>query len=378
MTTRPIRVGIPFTGEQVGGSHFSTLLLARALDPARILPILLVHSEGTVASWLRRHNVPFAMEDLPCRELWGGGPAQRFAAIAGAATTVRRLIRHHRINLVHVQDHKAFQLWAIGCQLASCPMVLHWRKDYRNSYITRRLFMMTEQIICVSEFSRRNLPVAAQLKAKVVLNPFDTSIAVKRGPNARRALRDRLGVKADARILAFIGNLQSRKRPGVFVETVARLRREHGDVIGVICGDGDANAVGALRESIANSDAAGGVHYLGFVDRIMDVLAGADILLAPAVREPYGRALVEAMLLGVPVVAAASGGNPEILEDRRTGRLVPDDDVEAFVAACTELLDNPDSARRLGAAARDQAERRYSVQVHAEEMMAVYDHVLTR
>jgi len=378
MTTRPIRVGIPFTGEQVGGSHVSTLLLARALDPARVLPVFLVHSDGAVADWLRRHKVPFAIKDLPYRELWGRGPAQRFTAVAGAAASVRRLIRRQKIDLVHVQDHKAFQLWAIGCRLASCPMVLHWRKDYRKSYITHTLFTIPEQIICVSEFSKKYLPDVAQRKARVVLNPFDTTIAIKRRSSAQGALRDRLSVSAGARILAFVGTLHSRKRPGVFVETVARIRRKREDVFGVVCGAGDANAVGALREAIANTGVGNGVWYLGFVDRITDVLAGADMLVAPSVREPYGRALVEAMLLGMPVVAAASGGNSEILEDGRTGRLVPDDDIQAFIAACTDLLDNPDRARRLGAAARTEAERRFSVQVHAEEMMAVYDHVLRR
>jgi glycosyltransferase involved in cell wall biosynthesis len=105
-------------------------------------------------------------------------------------------------------------------------------------------------------------------------------------------------------------------------------------------------------------------------------LAGCEVLLVPAVDEPFGRTLIEAMLLGTVVVAAASGGNPEAIRDGATGCLVPPDDAAAFAQRTLDLLAAPTVAASLADAARHAALGRFGLRQHADAIMGVYDAML--
>jgi glycosyltransferase involved in cell wall biosynthesis len=107
-------------------------------------------------------------------------------------------------------------------------------------------------------------------------------------------------------------------------------------------------------------------------------MAACDVLLVTAVDEPFGRTLIEAMLVGTPVIAAASGGNPEAIEDGRTGCLVPADDIAGFAARAHELLTDRGRWAAISRTAREDAVRRFGLACHAQAIMAIYDRMLSR
>ena len=107
-------------------------------------------------------------------------------------------------------------------------------------------------------------------------------------------------------------------------------------------------------------------------------MAASDLLLVTAVDEPFGRTLIEAMLLGTPVIAADSGGNPEAIEDGRTGFLVAPDDIAGFAARAAELLRDQARWRAIGATAQADARSRFGLERHAQAIMAIYDRMLRR
>ena len=105
-------------------------------------------------------------------------------------------------------------------------------------------------------------------------------------------------------------------------------------------------------------------------------MKGLDVLVVPAVEEPFGRTLVEAMLCGTPVVAADDGGHREIIRHGETGFLVQPDSSEAFAVAVADLLENPQLAHAVATAAKEEALREFSVEAHVEKVQAVYDTLL--
>jgi glycosyltransferase involved in cell wall biosynthesis len=98
----------------------------------------------------------------------------------------------------------------------------------------------------------------------------------------------------------------------------------------------------------------------------------------PAVDEPFGRTLVEAMLLGTVVVAAASGGNLEAIRAGETGYLVPPDNAAAFADQILRVVRAPELCRAVADAARRDALSRFGLRQHAEAIMRVYDAMLGR
>ena len=113
--------------------------------------------------------------------------------------------------------------------------------------------------------------------------------------------------------------------------------------------------------------------FLGIRTDIHEIMAALDVLVhCPTAPEPFGRAVAEAMGAGRPVVAANDGGVPELVEEGRTGLLVPPGDVAAFAAAVRRLLEDTGLRQRFGSAARQRAEAMFAVDAHAARVLEHY------
>ena len=141
-------------------------------------------------------------------------------------------------------------------------------------------------------------------------------------------------------------------------------------------GTRDRSIKEAVVERIERYDLTTQCRLMGPRFPIEPWMMGLDVLVAPAVGEPLGRTLVEAMLCGTPVVAADDGGNREIIRHGETGFLVQPDNPDAFAVAVADLLENPRLANAVAAAAKEEALREFSVEAHVEKVQAVYDAVL--
>jgi glycosyltransferase involved in cell wall biosynthesis len=121
----------------------------------------------------------------------------------------------------------------------------------------------------------------------------------------------------------------------------------------VVVGDGPARS----RVTDALAPVAERVRYAGEIEQaeIAGWCAASDLMVWPAIREAFGMALLEGQAAGLPVVAGATGGVPEIIADGETGLLPPVGDEAAFAAAVARLLDDPSRRRRFGEAAADKA-----------------------
>jgi glycosyltransferase involved in cell wall biosynthesis len=115
---------------------------------------------------------------------------------------------------------------------------------------------------------------------------------------------------------------------------------------------------------------------MGFRSPVAPFMSAVDALLVPAVNEPFGRTLIEAMLLGTPVIATNHGGNPEAINDGDNGYLVPPEEPEAFVAPLHRLLTDPVEWNRISVTARCQALDHYGVDAHIDGVTNIYDRMV--
>ncbi|MBM3496086.1 MAG: glycosyltransferase family 4 protein, partial [Armatimonadetes bacterium] len=109
--------------------------------------------------------------------------------------------------------------------------------------------------------------------------------------------------------------------------------------------------------------------YVADLDRRLSV---ADVVVVPSRTEGQGLVALEAMALGVPVVASRVGGLPEVVEDQLTGLLVPPDDWEALADALLRLAMDPSLRARLGEAARLRVRERFSIETLLDRMAELY------
>jgi glycosyltransferase involved in cell wall biosynthesis len=182
--------------------------------------------------------------------------------------------------------------------------------------------------------------------------------------------RARLGVAAEAYLVVGFGRLVPIKGFDLLVEALPSLRAGVPSARLLLVGDGPERAT--LEQRAAALGVADRLHVTGVVADVVTPLAAADVLAAPSRNEGMGRALVEAMALGVPVVGAAVGGIPAVVVDGECGRLVPPEDPAALARALVELGCDEPLRRKLGEAAIDRAEA-FSTAVADARMRAVYE-----
>jgi N-acetyl-alpha-D-glucosaminyl L-malate synthase BshA len=176
-------------------------------------------------------------------------------------------------------------------------------------------------------------------------------------------------------VVVHVSNFRPVKRVGDVVEIFARLRAARPARLR-LCGDGPDRAAVAARA--ATLGVAADVEFLGERVDLPAVLQAADLFLLPSETESFGLAALEAMACGVPVVASAVGGLPEVIPDGEVGALCPLGDVQAMAAAAGRILGDADLHRRMSRAARRLAETRYQIEPAVDRYLAIYRRVLRR
>ena len=172
------------------------------------------------------------------------------------------------------------------------------------------------------------------------------------------------------------GRLHPKKGFDVLIRAVGKLRAWDYDVRCEIAGEGDER--GALEALIGELDLASCVTLAGWTHDVAGFLAQGDLFAFPSHQEGFPLTLLEAMAVGLPVVATEIDGPSEILKDGVTGRLVPDDDPDRLAEALGELIGDREAARGYGRAARDLVLSQYGPDQLARRLEAALDGILSR
>jgi len=175
----------------------------------------------------------------------------------------------------------------------------------------------------------------------------------------RDRIRQQLNVARDRAVVGVMGRLQPSKGQHRFLEALSLLLKEGHNVHGLMIG-GDAyelspHYLAYLQGLIAELDLGRNVTMTGQVDNPLTYLAATDVLISPTEDESFGIGIVEAMALGVPVVACNRGGPAEIVQDGRSGLLTADAQPASIAAALRRLLPDRDLRLELAAAGRKRA-----------------------
>ncbi|MBW8708120.1 MAG: glycosyltransferase family 4 protein, partial [Alphaproteobacteria bacterium] len=250
---------------------------------------------------------------------------------------------------------------------ARLPLVAHLHTNYLRRERFASLLHQATAIVGVSqsvvgEFLTDGVP---QNRLKVIHN----GIVQERFRLGRCAeLRKTLGIADDAIVVASVGSLIERKGMDLLVRSLARLGDPNMHL--VIAGEGPQRP--ALQCLAADSGVQSRVHFLGYCADISPVYATADIAALASRSEAFGLAAAEASYFSLPVVAHNLPGVSEVIENGRTGLLVPVENVEALAKALQQLAANPEKREQMGAAGKDRVQQRFSVQRMVSSFEALY------
>lgn len=371
-----ITICYPFAGDSLGGSHHSLLGLLKGLDQTRYRLLLVVEKPG---GRIAEHFAEFEVVADPCppRASFEAGrsfnPA-KFLSTFGGIRRRARFLREQGVDLVHTNDGRTHATWSLAAKLAGAKLVWHHRGDPTAKGLRWLAPRVADQIVTVSRFSLPpNKGSRAAREAQVVFSPFDVDFTVDRAA-MRRQLLDELALPDDTLICGYFGLYLERKRPLGFIETIRILKGMTGrPVVGVMFGQAEhPELMAEMEQRIASPELGGAVRLMGYRSPGAAWIAACDQLLVPAIDEPLGRTLVEAMVVGTPVIATGSGGNPEAILDG-LGVIVPPDDPQVMAMACATLADAPpEKLAAMTERARQSACERFAARRHIAAIEAIY------
>jgi len=292
-----------------------------------------------------------------------------------AITSIRELVQRIGADVVHAHGFKAdiyafFALRALGVPLVSTCHTWYDndRKVFFYGVLDRMILRGYARVVAVSEDVLQRL-LKSGVKANKVsmirngidLRPFDRASAV---------VRHELGLD-EYQIVGLVGRLSVEKGVDIFLHAAARVLAHCPDTKFVVAGDGpDRAELDALIDKLGIRDH---VRMLGRCNDMPALYASLDIMVSASRREGLPMAILEGMASRLPLVATAVGEVPTVIQDGRTGALVPAEDTELLAAAIIELLGDPAERERLGSAARQLVEDEFSAERMTADYLRVYE-----
>lgn len=340
---------------QIGGMEKLLVEFARHVDRQRFdLRFLSLSSRGGVAEEIAACGWPVtALEELN-----GLRPALIWR--------LARIFRRERVDVVHTHNIKPHLYSVPAAKLAGVPAVIQTRhgQSYQASWrrITafRLAALFTNYVVCVSHDSRARsarLGIARQ-KLCTVWNGIDIASFPYQGPSPQGPVVTvaRLSPEKDIPTLIRAAALAAARNPSFRLE---------------IAGDGPCQE--ELERLVADLGLSGHVRLLGKITDVPGLLARSSLFVLPSLTEGVSLTLLEAMAAGLPVVATAVGGTPEVVLEGKTGWLVAPGNPEAMAARMCQVLDNPALGQSMGRQGHERVKEHFDVRRMVREYEALYE-----
>jgi glycosyltransferase involved in cell wall biosynthesis/Na+/melibiose symporter-like transporter len=381
----PIRVAFIDHAHQLGGAQKSLCELLARLDRTRFAPYLLCSAQ---AQWLGRPELegvqivpvfqPMPLLNQRRDELSHSvlGSVGKIVGGLAPALRVRRTLQQLEIDLVHTNTLKAHLLGGLGARWAGLPLVWHVRDILEpgpaRTWLLRAAAHLRPHVVAISravadQFAGSAVPVT------LVYNGIPLERFTPGNPPAD--LRAKLRLTAEHEVVCVVGRLAPWKGHRTLLEALATLRRRRPRAALIVVGEvafWDAAYETELHELARSLGLEDCVRWVGFREDVPDLLRLCDVFVLPSVDEPFGRALIEAMAVGKPVIATRSGGVPEVVLDGETGLLVQPGNVAELAAAMERLLTDRELAARMGAAGLARARECFDVRRVVAMIEALY------
>ncbi len=375
-----------------GGSAENTLLTAIGHDRRRFHPMVLAGDPGrwddqggATATESNRHRLKGARVSVQVIQALTRGlnPAKDLLALWKLVQVFRR----EQPDIVHTHTSKAGALGRVAARIAGVPVLIHTPHGHvfygHFGPLLSWSFLRTEQVL------------ARRTARLIALTPSERDDHVTRGvgqpeqfaviPSGIHLDRYRALVGSqrgrpqgcawpvDAIVIGSVGWLTPVKGHRYLIEAFAKLKPSFPRLHLFIVGSGGLRAdYQALVARLGITDA---VTLAGDRTDIDACLASMSVFVLPSLNEGMGRALVEAMAAGRPVIATRVGGVPALIQDCQNGMLVPPGDVTALTRALSQILSRPDWAKELGEEASISIDKRFDADEMVRMVEAVYDEV---
>lgn len=377
----------------IGGPARHTVILNEGLQRLGYETLLVYGAVGAREGSFERLAADRSLASLSIPHL--GRRIKAFDDVRAFAQILRLLYRW-RPDIVHTHTAKAGTLGRLAAlaynatrfRRQRCAVVHTFHGHVFSGYfgpvgsaavqwIERILARFTDCIVTISNRQREDIVsrfrIARADQTVMVPLGLELSDLVSRTMK-QRGIRARLGFDASDFVVGYVGRLVPIKDLGTLIESLALMRGARPHVRLVVVGDGEQRK--QMERAVRSRNLHDAVRFLGWRDDLAAIYSALDVFVISSLNEGTPVSLIEAMAAGVPVVATAVGGVPDVVRDEVTGLLCPAGDPTALACAMTRVADDVESARARARAAREFVASQFDASRLVRDVDGLYFRVL--
>lgn len=362
-----------------GGAQRYVYELATGLPQDKFEPIVALGGQGILAYKLSDTNVRIIHLPSLDRDV---NPLRDFMAFRDLI----RIIKKEQPDVVHLNSSKVGAMGALASRMAGVPRIIFtahgWAFNEDRSFISRLIIkllhfitiLFSHKTIAVSHAVAKEAPAwGIREKITVIHQPATPTGNILDKESARKQLIEKLPALHDdgGRLwIGIVAELHKNKGISYAIQAMCDPEIQKKAILVVIGGGQEGNA---LALQVHENNLEGSVFLFGFEPEAARIMPAFDIFLLPSLTEAFGYVLLEASFAGLPVVASGVGGIPEIIEDGKTGLLVPPRDSDAMGNALKRLIESPNMRNVFGTAFKEHVAHGFSKETSLSGTITLYE-----
>lgn len=379
----------------LGGNFLTQRLILERLDRKRFQPIVMAPMEGAALDRFRSLGVECVVIGPPGNLVrYGGailraGPLRRLKSafdLVKYNLQIAHFLRSREVDVIYANCVRAQLCVGLAAWLARVPSLLYIKGELANPVIDRVCFVLATKILffCPQNRDDRYPNFVSWFREKIGILRIgmDPTLLEHVSRSNHTDLREKLSIDPNHLNTAILGQLYHPKGQHFAIEALSRLISEFPQARLYLVGDHVIEEYRPYRKElerlIEQYGLSGHVYFTGWRKDALEIASLMDIVIHPTLAEGFGRAVLESMALGKPVVASAVGGLREAIRDGENGYLVAPGDVDAITSRWRDLLANADLRRRLGGEARRTVYARYLIDDKVSRLAEIWSEMAGR
>jgi glycosyltransferase involved in cell wall biosynthesis len=362
-----------FAALPIGGAEQVLVTEVAGLDKSRYRPIVSVLSEkGPIGELIEKMGIP----------VFPLGRMKRNQFDYGIIRDLKEIMRREKVQLVHTHLYDGGKYGRLAARLAGVPAIVHTvhniyvKRRTKHHWINRGLSRFTDRFIAVSGAVKESMVQYDHIspeKIQVLYNGIDlTQMDVSED---RKEIRKALGIKPDEVVVGVIARLEEQKGHKVLLEALSLIPQLPDTLKVLLVGDGKLRLF--LEEETRKRGLSTCVLFLGTRKPVFPILSALDLFLLPSLWEGFSVALLEAMAMGLPVIATRVGGAEEVITSGQEGLLIPPGNPQDLAEAIQKALAHLERFQQMAGRGRERVRQNFSEERHLTLLQELYQEVLT-
>ncbi len=373
-----------------GGGNLRTLAyVLKFIDRSKVEPIVITPEESDFLGAFRERGTRVIVEPPPTSISRFGGKVLRdtiFARAKSALDLIRynvrlaRLMKRENVSVVYCNSIRSLLLAGIAARLARVPALWYVKGALDNPLLDTIGFLLASRIAFFCETNRDDrYPLLVRLfrkRIRIIEIGLERAVIDRAEKSDKTELREELDIRPDRLTAIVLGQVYAPKGQHLVLEGLREIVNAHPNFMLYIAGDSVLKEyesyTNSLHDIIKRDGLENNVRFLGWRTDALELLTLMDIMIHPSLAEGFGRAVLEAMAVGRPVVASRVGGLREIIRDGENGFLITPGITRQIVDRVLQLAGDPALREKFSRAAKREVMANYLIEDKVKKLESVW------